>query len=1167
MINSKAPDKKKGMDEKKRRLICELHKGGYKWQQILDRVGVSRATILKVIKAEKLSRRRTKLTESLRKEILELVRKGDQSTAEIAKQFNICTTSVDRIRLRATESPVTEEQRKMILQLFHRGCSRADIMREVKVDGDAAYTVIRSALAAQRKLSVTQAQQEQILNCFEEGRTKEHILKKFGITETTLQRILQQNGKTFQERSRKIYEERQASVLKLRAQGLTMRAISRQLKITTGAIFNILQKNCDNAPIAADGLPLSRVNLEMESSTAAGEKVVQNSPSSPVNEKGGNNIAVGCRRSARVTALQQRNQGCKRKSVYQAQTSESEASDAETSEAKSDASDAVISEEETETSDAGTSEAETDTCDAEDSETKTSGVGTSGFESGRLDEGLVAQQPAVTEAASHGHASTDSRDEEAHPGSSMAQPKQHKLNEKNKQLICEMYKSGCTWRKIAERVDINSKTLHKFIKAAKLPKRRTELTELQKNEIRKLAREGTLSPEEIAKRFSISVETVGTYRRMIVTNAQKKNILLLHHRGYSITDIMKEVKLGEEVAAVISRSSVKRTKVSVSQKKKKDILNCFEEGRGGSYIQKKFKISERTLNWILLQNGKSLQERSQNSYLQRQADIQKLRAEGLTMRAIAKQLKLSVRTISKILRKNWDQEASAPDVLPLSRKSPAMDNNSDAEEGVVLTPGVDDDGGSKTDHRRRRSARLLAMQQRVPGSECEPCCNSDCGNTFESNPDESTSHVISGEPRVCTAAVDALPTTISIIQESTTTNTHSLQDGNASEVHELDWRSFNEGPIAQGAQPTAVIDGAGYYGVASTDFRVDGTLLLHDAEDGGVDRNSGESSQSEADGHNASEVSTYHELTRSSFDDVFIGTCNLADMAQTSGLSMERLRSMLESGPGSQEADAPTTSTFQPTMTAENQDGTASQCECVATVTHSGDSVTGCTQHGSPNLRSSVCSSETAGMPEPAEVNELRNKGSQNAAAAHSHYTADTTDPPQPLSRVNEAHHVTPSHQHNVADSGPPIAPIGNITTMYIEPRDSSPERQHNEPPIVPTSITPIALPDPAAQERGAVTDGNSSPFRELQSIVLKLREQACSYEAVRQQLKNCFLSAAISTGDAEMPGCSRKELPQVETDSHHFREASSHGEQQRDSCDDLLGQNVTHPMQARSRV
>ncbi|XP_055353895.1 uncharacterized protein LOC129599631 isoform X2 [Paramacrobiotus metropolitanus] len=1119
------------MDEKKRRLICELHKGGYKWQQIIDRVGISRATILKVIKAEKLSRRRTKLNESLRKEILELVRKGDQSTAEIAKQFNICTASVDRIRLKATESPVTEEQRKMILQMFHRGCSRADIIREVKVDGDAAYAVIRSALAAQRKLSVSQSQQEEILNCFDEGRTREHILKKFGISETTLKRVLQQKGKTFQERSLKNYEERQASVLKLRAKGLTMTAIAKKLKITTGAVFNILQKNCDKAvkaPIVADGLPLGRVTLEMDSSTDAGEQVVRNPP---IIERGDTNIAVGCRRSARVTALQQRNPGCKRKSVYAAHTSESEASDAETSEAESDASDAVISGEETETSDAEISEPETDT-DAEDSNTETeiSGVGTSGFESSCLGDGPTAQQPAVIDGASVGCGSTH-QDGEAHHGNSTAQPKHHKMNEKNKQLICELYKSGSSWKEITNRVGINIITLHKFIKAAKLPRRRTGLTELQKNEITKLAREGTLSPEEIAKRFSISVLTVERYRRMTVTNAQKKSILQLYHRGSSIIEIMKEVKLGEKVCkAVISRISVQRKKISVSRKKKKEILKCFEEGLGGLYIQEKFGISENTLNWILLQNGKSLKDRCRNSYQQRRADIQKLRAEGLTMRAIAKQLKLSVRTISIILKKNWEQEAIAPEVL-LSRKSPAMDSNNVAEEEVDLTPRVDEDGGSNTVHGHRRSARL-AMQQRVPGSECERCCNSDCVHTFESNPDERTSNEISEEPSVCTAAVKNLPSATSISLESTTTNTHGLQDARTSEAHALEsTRSLDKSPIAQ---PAAVTDMA------------------------------------------------------------------------------------------------------LPTMTVddENQDDTASQCGSASMVTHSGDSVAGYIQHGSPNLGSSVFGSETARMPGSVEVNELRDMGSQNAAAAHSHHAVDITDPHQPLSRANEARNVTPSPLHNVADSEPPIVPVGNIafteefsldpasgqhstaarndhpiSTVHnqqllapIEPRDSSPERQNNEPPIMPTSSAPNALPDLTVQERETVTDRNKSPYRELQSIVLKLREHGCSYEVVRRNIKTCFLSTATSTGDAEMPGTSREDLPQDrpspaihgpetfipttnalrpaetadvadtvlrgsvirhtdsccaserhrERSSHDLPEVSSHGEQQRNSCDDV---------------
>ncbi|XP_055354384.1 uncharacterized protein LOC129600026 [Paramacrobiotus metropolitanus] len=281
------------MNKEKNQMIRELRSSGFTRQEIAARVGIGFNALRAVLEKERLTRRRATRTEEQKQNIIRLACKGKNSPAQIAKQLNLGLTTVKRI-LRI--AGVTEEQRTTILQLFHRGYSKLNIMREVNVEADAVVAVISRAghsFAARDTINVSQEQKAEILKCFDKGHSGPHIREKFGISESILKILLRQNGKSFQERHRQLSQRRRDAVLKLRAEGLSWDGIAKEVKTGTWTIWQIL-KNADQD--TSDESSQSTAFSGPDLNSPHEEQAIQ---ARQVNEFGCGDIVQGCQKSKR----------------------------------------------------------------------------------------------------------------------------------------------------------------------------------------------------------------------------------------------------------------------------------------------------------------------------------------------------------------------------------------------------------------------------------------------------------------------------------------------------------------------------------------------------------------------------------------------------------------------------------------------------------------------------------------------------------------------------------------------------------------------------------------------------------------------------------------------------------------------------------------------------
>ncbi|XP_055344312.1 uncharacterized protein LOC129592324 [Paramacrobiotus metropolitanus] len=162
----------------------------------------------------------------------------------------------------------------------------------------------------------------------------------------------------------------------------------------------------------------------------------------------------------------------------------------------------------------------------------------------------------------------------------------------------------------------------------------------------------------------------------------------------------------------------------------------------------------------------------------------------------------------------------------------------------------------------------------------------------------------------------------------------------------------------------------------------------------------------------------------------------------------------------------------------------------------------------------------------------------QHTAAAQSALDQNITDvmeSQRPLSpaNTNAGCNISAEHQHNQINGDPPIvllvmvkatSTLSNPNTEAREKgansrnRESSPEHEHDkmdcEPPMTLTADTPTISPDPIIQAQEKVTNKECGQYQEMQSIVLKLRQQGCSYDAVKKHLDVIFLTDAASFQD-----------------------------------------------------
>ncbi|XP_055344957.1 uncharacterized protein LOC129592849 [Paramacrobiotus metropolitanus] len=225
------------MDEKKKQLIFKLRDAGYNQKKIAKRVGIGLNALRRFLRRETLFRLRTARIDEEKLEILPLLHQQTCSLTKIANQFSMSFKTLNQMRRTAG---VPDEQKKSILPLFYRGDSRADIMREVKMEGGAGNPVLvhyaNQSFTTRDKIRVNQEQKAEILKCFDEGHSELQIREQFDLSKATLKMLLRQNGKTFGERYRQNFQKRRAAALQLRAQGMSINAIAKQLKVSASTI-------------------------------------------------------------------------------------------------------------------------------------------------------------------------------------------------------------------------------------------------------------------------------------------------------------------------------------------------------------------------------------------------------------------------------------------------------------------------------------------------------------------------------------------------------------------------------------------------------------------------------------------------------------------------------------------------------------------------------------------------------------------------------------------------------------------------------------------------------------------------------------------------------------------------------------------------------------------
>ncbi|XP_055355585.1 uncharacterized protein LOC129600931 [Paramacrobiotus metropolitanus] len=611
----KSPNNER-MDEEKKRRIRELRTAGHTRQEIADRLGLTWHQVVHYLYKEKILIR-TKRTAEEKEKIMQLLRQEKFSDSQIARQCNISESVVGEMR---RMMGITEEQSKTIMQLFRRGSSRTDIMREVDVSGDAVDIVVKKygqSFVARDKLPISQKQKRQIFACIEKGHSRQRILQKFCLSEATLEALLRQNENSYRERCRQSYQQRRDTALKLAKQGLAWEEIAKQLKISRKRLSQIVQMTSQELIS-----PEERLLANAETAAQHG------------------NVERGRRRSARLSAKQSGNPGNDRR--YSGYSND-------------------------------------DTSSSEDAHSSSS------ENSEKSVEAVNKEKPADKAVTL------------------VKKLKVGQIAEEKMQRVCELRNAGCTRQEIAEREGVKVSTVKHILKKKKLAIRRKQTPE-QTTQVKELIRQGKLSDAEIGRRLKMCGTVVGKMRRMLgVTAEQKKRILRLFDGGSSRTEIMREVGVeAEAVDAVlksVGQSFAARDKLPISQKQKKEILSCFEKGDTKADIAEKFNLSESILEALLRQNENSFRERRHQNYQQKRTAARQLRAEGLSLRAIVKRLKIGLDTAGKML------------------KTASDDDDDDEGDQLVQAAPANEDDANDVAHVFRRSARLKAMHPGDPGSQ------------------------------------------------------------------------------------------------------------------------------------------------------------------------------------------------------------------------------------------------------------------------------------------------------------------------------------------------------------------------------------------------------------------------------------------------------------------
>ncbi|XP_055353955.1 uncharacterized protein LOC129599672 [Paramacrobiotus metropolitanus] len=111
--------------------------------------------------------------------------------------------------------PITDEQRRQILELFDAGCTRQQIMEQVGVHTQGVRRVLAQAglsltqrnRSAFWQSSATPEQRERICQMFDEGCSREQIAKSIGMAEGQLDRELALAGKIVHSASQHVMEK------------------------------------------------------------------------------------------------------------------------------------------------------------------------------------------------------------------------------------------------------------------------------------------------------------------------------------------------------------------------------------------------------------------------------------------------------------------------------------------------------------------------------------------------------------------------------------------------------------------------------------------------------------------------------------------------------------------------------------------------------------------------------------------------------------------------------------------------------------------------------------------------------------------------------------------------------------------------------------------------
>ncbi|XP_055354313.1 uncharacterized protein LOC129599967 [Paramacrobiotus metropolitanus] len=238
------------MDEEKRKQIFELLDHGCTRQEIVDRVGISRTTLGRFLLKEGRQQKK-RLTDEEKEEILQLDREKQCSRREIAKRLQINLATVYSILRAANQVKhdsdarkpvVSDEQRKLILQLFEQGCQRTDIMREAKVGDMRVDIVVRQSgrsFARRDNLPLTLKQKNEALHLFDEGHSSTDIMRQFNLTYYQYTTLLEQYGKTRDPNHYK-HNYLRETVLKLREEGCTYTMLRKRTNSSTWVIQKIL---------------------------------------------------------------------------------------------------------------------------------------------------------------------------------------------------------------------------------------------------------------------------------------------------------------------------------------------------------------------------------------------------------------------------------------------------------------------------------------------------------------------------------------------------------------------------------------------------------------------------------------------------------------------------------------------------------------------------------------------------------------------------------------------------------------------------------------------------------------------------------------------------------------------------------------------------------------